>query len=432
MQTLSRAVDIAKEAKDHLQEARAHRELFQIYLGCGQFSAAAKAAASERVAAKDSRGEAASCVRLAVALANGGDLVKSLAAAEEASDLSQAAGDRRGKARALRVISDIHRLDGSLDAALEASEQRLKIARDLGDLRLEAAAMKELADLHLAEGNFGEAKHLATESRDLCKQSGDRHGLVLALLALTEVALGAADTSNLKESLLRPSAEAVAVAGKVGDGMLRARALYWRAHALGAVGRHPNARRHAKDAAELLSKVGDSEGQVRCLFLVAELYSAQGLRADALAQLQEVRRLAKSCGDAEAECEAAVLEEEVSRKPEAQMPQAEPEVVPQADTATPAEKPQAEAPLSSEPRKSLDPEIVLQQLLRLVKEVTSTTDDIELDTQFVDAGMDSLSGVTLVTMMSREFDMAFTPSTVFDYPSVRTLRDHLLLEQGDG
>ena len=72
-----------------------------------------------------------------------------------------------------------------------------------------------------------------------------------------------------------------------------------------------------------------------------------------------------------------------------------------------------------------------QQLLRLVKEVTSSTDEIELDTQFVDAGMDSLSGVTLVTMMSREFGMSFTPSTVFDYPSVRTLRDHLLREQQD-
>ena len=68
----------------------------------------------------------------------------------------------------------------------------------------------------------------------------------------------------------------------------------------------------------------------------------------------------------------------------------------------------------------------------LIQEVISTSDEIELDTQFVDAGMDSLSGVSLVTMLNREFSTTFTPSTVFDYPSVRTLQEHLLLEQGEG
>eukprot|EP00439_Symbiodinium_sp_Y106_P039914 s3123_g4.t2 len=423
VRTLNRAVAMAKDVKDHAEEARAYRDLFDIHLDCGRFSAAGEAAARERAvaeAAEDRIREAASCVRLAVALANGGDLVKSLALAEEACDLSEAARDRRGMARALHVLSSIQRLDGNMDAALEASEKRLKLARDLGDLHLEAAAMQELAGLHRAEGNFSEARHLAMESRDLCRQSGDRHGLVNALVALTELAL-TAESGDLKQSLLHPSKEAVAVAGKLGDGMLRAKALYWRAHALGAVGRHPAARRIAHDAAELLTKLGDAEGRVRCLFLVAELYAAEGSKADALGVVQEVRLLAKSAGDAEAEYEVALLEEEVSRKESQPEPQA---TTPQPATEKPPEAAAREVPVAK--TASLDPKEVLQQLLRLVKEVTSSTDEIELDTQFVDAGMDSLSGVTLVTMMSREFGMSFTPSTVFDYPSVRTLRDHLL------
>ena len=422
---------MAKDVKDHAEEARAYRDLFDIHLDCGRFSAAGEAAARERAvaeAAEDRIREAASCVRLAVALANGGDLVKSLALAEEACDLSEAARDRRGMARALHVLSSIQRLDGNMDAALEASEKRLKLARDLGDLHLEAAAMQELAGLHRAEGNFSEARHLAMESRDLCRQSGDRHGLVNALVALTELAL-TAESGDLKQSLLHPSKEAVAVAGKLGDGMLRAKALYWRAHALGAVGRHPAARRIAHDAAELLTKLGDAEGRVRCLFLVAELYAAEGSKADALGVVQEVRLLAKSAGDAEAEYEVALLEEEVSRKESQPEPQA---TTPQPATEKPPEAAAREVPeVPVAKTASLDPKEVLQQLLRLVKEVTSSTDEIELDTQFVDAGMDSLSGVTLVTMMSREFGMSFTPSTVFDYPSVRTLRDHLLREQQD-
>lgn len=430
VRTLNRAVAIAKDVKDHVEESRAHRDLFDIHLDCGRFSAAGEAAARERAvaeAAEDRIGEAASRVRLAVALANGGDLVKSLALVEEALELSEAARDRRGKARALHVLSTIQRLDGNMDAALEASEQRLKLARDLGDLQLEAAAMQELAGLHRAEGNFSEARHLAMESRDLCRKSGDRHGLVNALVSLTELAL-AAETGDVKQSLLNPSKEAVAVAGKLGDGMLRARALYWRAHALGAVGRHPAARRIAHDAAELLTKLGDAEGRLRCLFLVAELYAAEGLKADALGVVQEVRLLAKSVRDTEAEYEVALLEEEVSRKESQPEPQAT-HATPQAATEKPPQAEAREVPEVPVPKEtSLDPQEVLKQLLQLVKEVTSSTDEIELDTQFVDAGMDSLSGVTLVTMMSREFGMSFPPSTVFDYPSVRALRDHLLRE----
>ena len=67
---------IAKDVKDHVEESRAHRDLFDIHLDCGRFSAAGEAAARERAvaeAAEDRIGEAASRVRLAVALANGGD-----------------------------------------------------------------------------------------------------------------------------------------------------------------------------------------------------------------------------------------------------------------------------------------------------------------------------------------------------------------------
>ena len=184
VRTLNRAASIARDSRDRLEETQAHRQLFQIHLDHGNFSAAAQAATAERglaEAAKDSKREAASCIRLAVAVANSGDLVKSLALAEEACDLAQAAGDRRGKARALRIVSEIHRLDSNLDAALEAGEGRLKIARDLGDLQLEALAMQEVADLQRADGNLHEARHLAFESRELCRRSGDRHGFLIAL-----------------------------------------------------------------------------------------------------------------------------------------------------------------------------------------------------------------------------------------------------------
>ena len=46
--------------------------------------------------------------------------------------------------------------------------------------------------------------------------------------------------------------------------------------------------------------------------------------------------------------------------------------------------------------------------LRLATSEVGT--QVELDTAFIDAGMDSLSGVSLVSMLNRDFQTALTPS----------------------
>ena len=148
--------------------------------------------------------------------------------------------------------------------------------------------------------------------------------------------------------------------------MLRAKALYWRAQAVGAVGWHSKARRLCADAAELLTKLGDPEGHLRCWFLMAELYFAEGLKDEALEAVQKVLQLARSCGDLEVEYEASLFEAEVSRKPApSPEPQAQPDVAP-AETPQPTK---TEVVMAPEPPKTLDPQQVQKQLLRLVKAV---------------------------------------------------------------
>merc|ERR1711870_154464 len=62
--------------------------------------------------------------------------------------------------------------------------------------------------------------------------------------------------------------------------------------------------------------------------------------------------------------------------------------------------------------KGLDPAFVRKQLMTFVKDVMATDDELELDSPFMEAGMDSLSSVSLMSMVAKEFQMALSPSLV--------------------
>merc|ERR1712056_91610 len=90
---------------------------------------------------------------------------------------------------------------------------------------------------------------------------------------------------------------------------------------------------------------------------------------------------------------------------------------------------QAAAPASVAAKpKGLDPTYVRKQLMSFVKDVMASDDELELDSPFMEAGMDSLSSVSLMSMVAKEFQMALSPSLVFDFPTVRALEEHLVEE----
>merc|ERR1712217_804875 len=79
-------------------------------------------------------------------------------------------------------------------------------------------------------------------------------------------------------------------------------------------------------------------------------------------------------------------------------------------------------------KKGLDADFVRKQLMAFVKDVMATDDELELDSPFMEAGMDSLSSVSLMSMVAKDFQMALSPSLVFDFPTVRALEEHLVEE----
>eukprot|EP00435_Cladocopium_sp_Y103_P070734 s1182_g35.t3 len=431
LQKLSAAVLAARSERDRRGEARALRRIFRVHWERGDVQAARNAAEDARAVAKasgDIRGEAQDLLRLALAQQ---DILKAL----EAMDLCSAARDARGEAEALKVLSELRRSEGQLDAALEAAEERLSIIRNLGDLHLEAQALLTVSQLHLALGSVSDATETAQQGLQLSRQNDEPRGRGLRVqLLLLLVELGVEQLEQLEEpqarrKLLRWSAEALALAGKVGDQSLRTLALYWRAYVWGILGRPSSGLSFAREARDLCRKLEHKPSEARCWLMIAQLLFAQGSREEALDAASTAQHLAASCGDLEAEVEVQNFKDSLSKKevpPAAETPSA-----PSPAAASPA-APSPAAPEASQGvvsgKGGLKPEEVGRQLIGFVKELTSGTEEVELDTAFIDAGMDSLSGVSLVSMLNRDFQVALTPSVVFDYPTIRMLQEYLISE----
>lgn len=66
--------------------------------------------------------------------------------------------------------------------------------------------------------------------------------------------------------------------------------------------------------------------------------------------------------------------------------------------------------------------------MKLVADAIADDGELEVDSPFMEAGMDSLSSVSLTSMLAKEFGFAMSPSLVFDFPNVRALEEHLIQE----
>merc|ERR1712232_1418840 len=101
------------------------------------------------------------------------------------------------------------------------------------------------------------------------------------------------------------------------------------------------------------------------------------------------------------------------------MPQQAIQAAPQAAASAVAAAPE---------KPQLDMKAVKAKVTDLVKNVLTDDDELEGDTPFMEAGIDSLGSVQLVTDVGKAFQMPLAPSVVFDFPTVSLLADHLVAE----
>lgn len=366
--------------------------------------------------------------------------------AKQAQELFQESYWPRGEGNALQLISELRDQLGDMQGALESAEERLAVLRELNDLVPEANAILSIATLHMKDENYAEAEKLAKEALQLVRKEKDTKSQVNVLLfsehllSLQVIAMGPDNKAGktLIDRAVRAVNEALQLAGKAGIKALRAMVLYKRASTMILARRGQAALRDIKEAISIFEGTEQYQLLGRSLLLLGNIMHGMGQddvgsdcieRANIIAQdtndpflAKEVQHFLDALEELKRQRAAAsqpapqVLQPQLSEGQAEQAPVAAAQAAPEVSAAPPA-------------TKGLDPAYVRKALGQMVKDaIASDEDEMELDSAFMDAGMDSLSSVALMSMVAKEFQMSLSPSLVFDFPTLRAMEDHLVAE----
>merc|ERR1719510_2254433 len=236
------------------------------------------------------------------------------------------------------------------------------------------------------------------------------------------------------EKAMRVAGEAVSLSAKTQDRDLLASTRYWRAVLLSGTGRLDDTKRLSEEAMRFYVKAEDSSGEARSLILQGNVTDAMGQKEAGKELIYKGMELAQSIGDDQTYADGAQIIEKIEardRIPVAMMPMqdmiyAQGGTVAQAGGGGGGGEEMVSA-AKAQP-KGLDPTMVRNKLMVMVKDVMASDDELEVDSPFMEAGMDSLSSVSLMSQVAKEFQMSLSPSLVFDFPTVRAPQDHLVEE----
>lgn len=365
-----------------------------------------------------------------------------------AQELYQEAGDLVGESVVHGILADMLSGPDNYDDAVEAAEACVENLRDLGKRAAQAAAMYKLAEIHMKNDSGEEAAEVIEEAVELCRRVGAYRIEARLQLLLTQVYVSNMAAEDLPANADDPLPddylearlkahkaikEALLVSGKAGDRNLRAAALFWRAEVLVWALKAGTGLQYAEEAVRLFEKVNDVCGQAHSMVLTADVLLMLGEKAKAHDMANEALQLAQLEPEAaEVEDAAQKLLDRMAdkKKPAAQVVTEDDDEdagkVAAKDQASPAVASVAIAE-AAEP-KGLDPAATLAKVKTLVADVIADDDGFDIDEPFMEAGIDSLGSVQLVSDIGREFRMSLAPSVVFDFPTTRALVDHVVEE----
>lgn len=364
--------------------------------------------------------------------------------AKDAKSLYQEAEDTIGEHNALNSIVDLHLADEKPDQALSASVESVDRWKQLGKKRAQAEAMCRVVQVYTQLEYSNDAKTEITDARALCQEVGAA-GLEAKLLImmaqlyvgdLAKMELPARESDeplpeafiDIRTKALTVVKDALLLAGKAGDRALRAAALFWRSQVLVwgfAFSKGADALRSALESERLFGQIKDFKGQVHSMVLCADLHFMLGQKKEAKDRATKALDLAQKrseCGDAEEGAQTVL-----SRvAPEQAAPKQD-----QGDQGGAlAVQEQGQAPAIPK-NMGLKKEDIMPKVMELIAGAI-VDGEFDMDTPLFDAGLDSLSSVTLTGDLGRQFSLPLAPSVTFDFPTARQLVDHLVEESKGG
>lgn len=441
MDCMDDAANFAEDLEDDYEEALATHNLAFLHLQLGEHKHVlekVKEACALFEKAESKRGEASALMVAAGSLSDQGKITDAIGKCTQAQDLYRSAKDMRGEFDACSLLAELHLAKEDLESSLQAAERSVELMKQYGNKRLEAGALRAAARVHLEAERPELAEKTALRAKEAASAVQDRAEMTQAQLQLTQAYLALSEGQEAPEKggrhplekAMKSATEAVSLSGRCNDRGLVAIARFVRAQLLNGTGRPDEAQRVAEEALRWFRKAEDGLGEARTLVLQGDIALALNLKEEAKTFAEEAKALARELDGSSVEAEVADLLERIEAKSKVV---AAPVAVVDQLVAQAADAPDAgaAAPVVSvakpEP-KGLDLALVKRKVMEMTKNLMAGDDELENDSPFMEAGMDSLSSVQLMSELGKEFQMAMSPSLVFDFPTVNALADHLVEE----
>jgi len=443
VEQMEEALSLAQELEDEDNEAAATRNLSYLQHRKDEHMRGAEKGEEARTLyekTEDKSGEASAMMIVSGCVLCQGDTDEAIEKALQAQDLYKEAKDPLGEANACAMLADLYlSTEAQYDAALESAQRAVELMREYASPKNEMRFLRVLASVYEKGQDFEAAEEAMISSKKIAVSLNDIKGEVQALLVLVQIYMAMNGDSDPMdgpklnptiEKAVRSAGEAVNLSAKTHDRELLASTRYYRAVLLSFTGRLEDAKRMAEESMRFYVKMEDSSGEARCLILQGNVIDGMGATEDGKALIYKGMELAQSIGDDQTYADGAQIIERIearSRVPVAVAPVQEMIYQQGAGAAPQAGAAEVVSAAKAAP-KGLDPVMVRNKLMVMVKDVMASDDELEVDSPFMEAGMDSLSSVSLMSQVAKEFQMSLSPSLVFDFPTVRALQDHLIEE----
>jgi len=331
------------------------------------------------------------------------------------------------------MITEVYLIDKRYDEALEAANSCVDVHRAAGQRRRLVDAMLKVASIHLDRDERYFALSIAEEAQGIIEQVGCRQSEAKILCLIAEIQLDAfaceevpdskSENRRLPGPLLEARAQAMKavskalmLAGQCKDENLRGTALFLRTQVLIHNSKGSEALRSAMEAEKVFAKVNAIQNQANAQILCAKLYHAFGDGAEAVRLARCAMNLVRQPGFEDPVTEFAAMDFLKVLEPIS-------------DETLQAEKTAAPDLTSSDSKSvgvGLDLGSVRSRLYDLIRNTIAGDEDIHADASLGDSGVDSLASVQLISNIGREFQVSLSPAAVFDYPTLRSLTQHVV------
>mmetsp|Transcript_64560 Transcript_64560/g.204127 ORF Transcript_64560/g.204127 Transcript_64560/m.204127 type:complete len:512 (-) Transcript_64560:89-1624(-) len=396
-----------------------------------------------------------------------GELDEATRVAREASSLYQQTEDQSGGAACSLLVSDIHLMRDEPDAAMEEAVKAFNVYSEAGDQGGMASAKHKESKAHKMNGQHLEALRAAElaskfwhSARDMSNETRSTVAEAEAKVALLEEREEKTDT-NIWVMQLVQTAAAMAKKHRKGDHVTYGNAMYTLAQVLVHSNGLKGATQAAREAAKCFRKAGMDGHVARATLVWAEAEFKMGLFEDAQERTTRVISMLERSTDEDGKVKAYDLLDDIhyqlglptraelaERQRQMMMMQQQQMMMQQQAQFANMQRPMQLTPIQHAQEEvaapggggppaaftregspldmsaGMDPAIIRAKVSELAGAIIGDTEDLEVDTPLMEAGLTSNSAVLLRDELTKDLPgINLPPTLIFDYPSVAAIAD---------